>query len=71
MTSQWTTIPSKMTAAFANLKELKRSVVGVSRRNLAWIKGVQGKDGPKYELKLCIRFNDINFAVRAECALTF
>ena len=70
MTSHWTTIPSKMTAAFVNLKELKLSVVVVSRRNLAWIKGVQGKDGLKY-LKLCIRFNDINFAVRAECALTF
>ena len=48
MTSHWTTIPSKMTAAFVNLKELKLSVVVVSRRNLAWIKGVQGKDGPKY-----------------------
>ena len=47
MTSHWTTIPSKMTAAFANLKELKLSVVVVSRRNLAWIKGVPGKDGIK------------------------
>ena len=48
MTSHWTTIPSKMTAAFVNLKGPKLSVVVVSRRDLAWIKGVQGKDGPKY-----------------------